>query len=313
MEGWSNIVVRFASYGNLMLLFGLPLFTLYGLKDNANEARAVFGFRVLLSWSAGLGLLLSAAGMMLLAEAMSGVTEVGELERHVFGMIITGTSVGIAWVVKIASLLGVLFCAWFYKRSPTVSLALASLLGAIALSTLVWSGHGAMDTGARGGIHLAADTLHLLAAGAWVGALLAFLLLLLRPGDVDAYRHLLLLRRAVTGFSTAGTLIVAVLIVTGIVNYLLVVGPTLQGVTSSLYGALLIVKLGLFTAMLSLAAANRFRLGPLLERAKKHSQVAAAKRALFKSLALETGAVTLILLVVAWLGTLNPLDSATAS
>jgi putative copper resistance protein D len=184
------------------------------------------------------------------------------------------------------------------------------LFAAVGLSTLVWSGHGAMDTGTRGGIHLAADTLHLLGAGAWLGALAAFLLVLLRPvqgqGRDDAYQHLLLLRQAVTGFSSAGTLIVAVLIVTGIVNYLLIVGPSLEGMASSPYGVLLLVKLGLFGAMLALAAANRFRLGPLLERARSSIDIARAKRALCNSLAIETTAMMLILLAVAWLGTLSP-------
>jgi putative copper resistance protein D len=310
MEGWGNIVVRFASYADLMLLFGLPLFGLYGVKGSAADAHAAFGYRRLLSWLAGVGLLVSGAGMLMLAVTMSGVTEIGELQRHVFGMIITGTNVGIAWVVKIAALVGILLCAGFYRRVPTASLVLASLLAAVGLSTLVWSGHGAMDTGTRGGIHLAADTLHLLGAGAWLGALAAFLLLLLRPvqgqGRDDAYQHLLLLRQAVTGFSSAGTLIVAVLIVTGIVNYLLIVGPSLEGMASSPYGVLLLVKLGLFGAMLALAAANRFRLGPLLERACSSSDIARAKRALCNSLAIETTAMVLILLAVAWLGTLSP-------
>ncbi len=310
MEGWGNIVVRFASYADLMLLFGLPLFGLYGVKGSAADAHAAFGYRRLLSWLAGVGLLVSGAGMLMLAVTMSGVTEIGELQRHVFAMIITGTNVGIAWVVKIAALVGILLCAGFYRRVPTTSLVLASLFAAVGLSTLVWSGHGAMDTGTRGGIHLAADTLHLLGAGAWLGALAAFLLLLLRPvqgqGRDDAYQHLLLLRQAVTGFSSAGTLIVAVLIVTGIVNYLLIVGPSLEGMASSPYGVLLLVKLGLFGAMLALAAANRFRLGPLLERARSSIDIARAKRALCNSLAIETTAMMLILLAVAWLGTLSP-------
>ncbi|HVI89386.1 MAG TPA: copper homeostasis membrane protein CopD [Dongiaceae bacterium] len=306
MEGWGNIVVRFASYGDLMLLFGLSLFGLYGVKGEAARAHAAFGFPRLLSGLAGLGILLAVAGMVLLAEAMSGVTGIAKLEPHVFGMIITGTQVGIAWMVRIASLLGIFSCAWFYGHSPARSLVLASLLAAVALSTLVWSGHGAMDSGMRGGIHLVADTFHLLAAGAWVGALAAFLMLLRRPGRADAYEHLLRLRRAVTGFSAAGTLIVATLIVTGVVNYLLIVGPSLRGIASGPYGVLLLVKLVLFAAMLALAAANRFRLAPMLERARAHTEIASAKKALLKSLAFETAAVTLILLLVAWLGTLSP-------
>ena len=125
MEGWGNIVVRFASYADLMLLFGLPLFGLYGVKGNAADAHAAFGYRRLLSWLAGVGLLVSGADMLILALRMSGVTEIGQLERHVFGTIITGTNVGIAWLVKFASLLGILACAWLYRRSSTASFDLA--------------------------------------------------------------------------------------------------------------------------------------------------------------------------------------------
>ncbi|MFX5578711.1 CopD family protein, partial [Acinetobacter baumannii] len=63
-----------------------------------------------------------------------------------------------------------------------------------------------------------------------------------------------------------GTLIVGSLVITGALNYWLIVGPTVTGLFSSPYGQLLIAKLGLFGLMLALAAANRYRLSPLLER-----------------------------------------------
>ncbi|TWI49269.1 putative copper resistance protein D [Pseudomonas duriflava] len=63
----------------------------------------------------------------------------------------------------------------------------------------------------------------------------------------------------------ARTVIVVVISLTGITNYWLIVGPTLSGLVSSMYGQLLLVKLALFVLMLGLAAANRFHLSALLE------------------------------------------------
>src|SRR3546814_12018793 len=57
---------------------------------------------------------------------------------------------------------------------------LMSLLGGVALTSLAWTGHGAMDQGSIGWVHLSADIVHLLAAGAWIAAILALGTLLLR-------------------------------------------------------------------------------------------------------------------------------------
>jgi putative copper resistance protein D len=103
-----------------------------------------------------------------------------------------------------------------------------------------------------------------------------------------------------------GTLIVAVLLVSGTINYIFTVGLTLSGLIDSLYGRLLLLKLGLFSIMLALAAANRFRLAPALEKAMHDVDVSDAVVALKHSLYLETGLAVCILGLVAWLGTLNP-------
>jgi hypothetical protein len=76
---------------------------------------------------------------------------------------------------------------------------------------------------------------------------------------------------------------------------------------SSPYGQLLIAKLGLFGLMLALAAANRYRLSPLLERVHVSGEHATAIAALRRSLFVETCCAFLILALVAWLGTLGPM------
>jgi len=105
-----------------------------------------------------------------------------------------------------------------------------------------------------------------------------------------------------------GTIVVALLIVTGLVNSWILVGPHGVGqLSGNQYIRLLAIKLALFAAMLGLAAINRFRLTPALRRdLQAGSMPVGALRALRRSIALEFGLATSVLAIVAWLGTLMP-------
>jgi putative copper resistance protein D len=185
-------------------------------------------------------------------------------------------------------------------RAGRAANAIAMPSGAVALGSLAWTGHGAMDSGAIGIVHLTADIVHLLAAGAWVGALASLLWLLITTSDAVSYRTL-------AGFASTGSAIVAFVFISGFINSWLLVGPqNLLPLGTSPYGRLLLVKLALFAAMLSLAAINRFRLTPALGTAVTQAGVDAAMRRLRLSLTLEALAAFAILALVAWLGTLEP-------
>jgi putative copper resistance protein D len=220
-------------------------------------------------------------------------------------MILMGTDVGIAWVVRVVALSAIVIVTFAVQRHTASSHGVVAALAAIALATVAWSGHGAMDEGARRYPHLIADILHLFAAAVWVGALAAFAMLL-RRAKTPSFDQLVGLSRALAGFAMVGTLIVVTLIVTGAVNYWLTVGLSLSPLVSSQYGLLLLAKLCLFFAMLGLAAANRYHLTPRLEQSIDRGDTRAAVKALRSSLVLETGAALLILLLVAWLGVLSP-------
>ncbi len=167
-----------------------------------------------------------------------------------------------------------------------------------------------MDEGGRGWLHLAADVIHLLAAGGWLGAIAALLLLLRSSmaASPDSLRHA---HGALERFSGMGTLIVGLVLATGIVNTWLLVGPAnLASLPASLYGRLLLAKVMLFLVMLVLAAANRFRLVPALEAAIAAGDNRRARGAMRRSLLLEIGCAVTILALVAWLGTLEPPGTA---
>ncbi|WP_460371023.1 copper homeostasis membrane protein CopD [Pseudomonas sp. Tul1A2] len=281
-----NIVLRFALYVDLLLLFGLALFALYG-------AGTLLRFRPVLRGMALIGALLSVAGLVLMTRAMSGETALAALWPHL-QMMLLETDVGLAWAVRMIALIVLLI-------RPGVWLA--SMAGAVALASLAWSGHGAMDEGALRFWHFLSDILHLLAAGAWLGAMLALVLMARGPVDEARIRSLAL---AVRRFEWIGAVIVLTLSITGVVNYLFIVGPRLDEVLLGTYGVLLAIKVLLFAGMLVLAALNRFHLGPALAQALRNGHYVIAANALRRSVVVELAIALLIVALVAWLGTLSP-------
>ena len=299
-----GIALRFGLYVDLMLLLGLPLFGLYSLKGPERVSGAVLPFRLMLAGTAALGLLLSIASMVVMASAMSGETAFAELRPHL-EMMVLETDMGLAWVVRIVALVVGGLAVMLNHRAPGVGLLVATIAGGIALASLAWNGHGAMDEGIRRVWHFTTDILHLLAAGVWLGALVA-LALMAKANVLQTEERIRLLARAVIRFELVGALIVVVITVTGVVNYLFIVGLELDDLFLSTYGILLFIKVTLFAGMLVLAALNRFHLGPFLQRSLRNGQYWVAANALRRSVVMELAAAVLIVGLVAWLGTLSP-------
>ncbi len=303
MGDWSLIGVRFAISLTLAALFGLSAFSLYGLR--ASERRSALALRPWLVATAVLGLLLSLAWVVLMASSMAG-TPVWPVDREAIDGLLTGSAIGAAWKLRMVALVLAAMSAMIAAGRGTW-LGGVALCSAVALGTLAWTGHGAMDEGATGWVHLAADILHLIASGAWVGALLGLILLVARPVARADAAHLGLTHRALHGFGTVGTIVVGTIVVTGLFNAWMLVGiGNVANLATTLYGQLLLVKLALFVAMLGLASVNRFRLTPAFERSIADDDHGRALGGLRGSLAIETACVVAVLGLVAWLGTLAP-------
>jgi putative copper resistance protein D len=305
MTDWVNVLARLALYLDLMLAFGLPFFVLHALRGHERASALARHISRAAVWAAVLGFVLSIAGLVILCKAMLGAESYAEVGRHALEMVIVETDFGTMWLVRMAALaICVVAAIGFKGMARTTVMAVAA---AVSLATLAWAGHGAMNEGMEKTLHLATDILHLLAVGAWVGSLAAFLFML-RWANTASSHHVDMLSRALNDFGIVGTVIVLSLIATGIVNYWMIVGATWHGLLSTHYGVLLLVKLALFGAMLGLAAANRYRLSPFLKREKQAGNYRVAMAVLRKSLLAETACAFLILGAVAWLGTLEPMS-----
>lgn len=303
-EDWFTIVLRLALYLDMAAGFGVAMFSVYALGHDERSLAIARRYRVCVGVCAVIGIGLSVIGMTVLAKAMSGAQTYSELSTHIFEMLITGTHMGLAWCIRILALALCILIA-LVKFNPTFRFVAMSVSSGVALATLAWAGHGAMDDGMRGYIHLASDISHLWAAGAWVGALLAFLILATSRANATQ-DTVAILSRTSNGFAHVGTLIVFVLAASGVVNYVLIAGPSLDPLVSTLYGQLLLGKLMLVLGMLALAAANRFRLSPTLEASLSSGNRAQAVAKLRQSLFMEAILAVLVLACVAWLGILSP-------
>ncbi|OJY48038.1 MULTISPECIES: copper homeostasis membrane protein CopD [unclassified Sphingomonas] len=300
---WPIVATRLALYADLGLLFGVPLFALYALRGE--ERGQLLPFRLIVGTLAAVGAILSLLGFASMAASMTG-TGLAGLDRGIMMMLISETAVGWAFVAREAALILALAFCLRIPRKPVPFLVLASATGAVAVGTLAWSGHAAASEGTAAIVHLAGDIVHLLAASAWLGALavLTGLMMMRREPTAERVR---ITHRALAGFATVGSILVALIIVTGVLNGLVLVGfDAFWLLGTTLYGQLLITKIALFAAMLWLAASHRFRLTPALGAALEQDDAASAASTLRRSLVVETVLAFAILALVAWLGTLAP-------
>ncbi|MGB8182844.1 MAG: hypothetical protein WCF13_10775, partial [Stellaceae bacterium] len=142
----------------------------------------------LVAWiSLALAAISGAAWLAGVAGRMSGEPLGAVFGSGVIGTVLIRTRIGEDWLLRLALIVLLGACmALRSRRKPIRWIALA--LSAALFASLTWAGHGAADEGTSGTIHLAADLLHLLAAGAWLGGLipLALLLTAARSGGASA-------------------------------------------------------------------------------------------------------------------------------
>lgn len=302
-----NIGVRFALYANLMLLFGLPLFALYALRSAERVQTNILPLRAMVGWLSSSGIALSLLSITAMTASMAGI-QLLQVDSASISLMIFETPMGNAWLVRMLALLAALATACSIKETTgLLKIVLVTIASGVSLSSLAWTGHGAASEGSAGTAQLIADIIHLLGAGAWLGALAALTFMLFRRAQASSEDYLRLTHRLLKDFSVAGTIIVTLVLGSGLINSWMLVGP--QNVLTlhlTLYGQLLITKLLLFGMMLILAAANRFALTPAFERAHQDGEASLALTKLRQSLAFELTLAIIILGLVAWLGTLQP-------
>ena len=313
-----EVAARGVAFAAAMLLFGASVFPIYapmeafrgggdwGLDEWLRVRRAVLHIQVI---GVAVGILASVVWLMMHAatigdepvvRAVSSGTLVTVMRETLFGRVAT-LRLGLMLLLGVTLMSG---RPTRYPETRGTDIARAGLAG-IVLATMAWMGHAVATIGLNGRIHLGADIVHLLAAGAWVGGLLPLAFTLVCAADAPA-GHITVdtLKR----FSRLGMLCVAALLVTGIINAWFLVARS-AALFGTAYGQLLLVKLAFFALMVSLAGANRVWLTPQIVTATTHADAArrnAALRRLAKNARTEVALGLAIALIVGALGVMVP-------
>jgi len=192
-------LVRTGHYASVLLLFGSLVFARTVARPAvAAAARATAeggrlrGFLAhVVAAALGATVLTALLWLWLLAASMSGRPLGAALEPRILALVLSATKFGHVWLMRMAlaaCLVPTVTILWrrggMLEASSPATLALA--LAALLLAATGWAGHAGDESGADGDIHLGADMLHLLAAGAWIGALPGLVFLLTRASDEAA-------------------------------------------------------------------------------------------------------------------------------
>jgi putative copper resistance protein D len=306
---------RAIHFAATLLVAGVALFVVFvaapAWRDAAIDSAVAINVRrrlALIAWiSLALALISGAAWLVLTAAAMSDLPAAQVFGDGVLWTVLSQTVFGRDWLIRL-----VLACALAATLPSLLSQqnhktrwieAAAAVLAAAFAGTLAWSGHAAGGLGGEAILHPAADVLHLVAAAAWVGALVPLIVLFAAAGADDA--SLAMARTATARFSILGIVSVGTLLATGIVNTYYLAG----GVPALLhtdYGRLLLIKIALFLTMVAIAAVNRLRLTPQLVQQAGIAASREALRQLRRNAAIEALTGAIVIAIVAALGTMAP-------
>jgi putative copper resistance protein D len=318
MEGFL-IAARFLHFTAVIMLTGVFAFESLvagpAFRQFGGAPASAAGVRRRLGWLAWASLALAigsgAAWLVAVAAGMSGRSLGAALSQGAVTVVLTRTRFGEDWLVRfaLAVLLGLCLVVQGIRRwraSGTIGWT-ALFLAAAMLASLAWAGHGASTPGPPGDLHLAADFFHLLAAGLWLGTLPPLILFLAearRSGDTN---WAAVVATATRSYSTLAIASVTVLLAGGLINTWFLAG-TVPALVGTEYGLLLLAKIGLFIAMLIVAAVNLLRLTPRLTApaAGTRNVVWRTVARLQRNARIETGLGLGVLVIVGALGTLPP-------
>jgi copper resistance protein D len=312
------IAVRDIHFGSTVIVVGIVFFdviiaspTLRAMGSRLETTAVAFRIRTALAlWiSLALSIVSGFAWLCLLAARIVGKPIGDVIADGTVWIVLSQTQFGFAW--RLRFVFGVLLATCLLARrtkscvTPIRQEALAALLAGAYLGSLAFAGHGEEGLGLERNLHLAADFLHLIAAGLWLGGLipLALFLVYLRRFHEEAWGTAA--SDATCRFSNLGIIAVATLLVSGTINAWFLIGgmPALVGTS---YGRFLLLKITLFAGMVCLAGINREYLLPRLFGDIGRNPASRAVQWLLRNTLVEIALGIGVILIVGMLGIMAP-------
>lgn len=284
------ILCRFLHFAALIALLGSAAFTAW-LAPPAYRIRLASRLNRVMCFSAWLALITA----VLLLTAQTGLMGSGwqDMTRPDIWRAVLGTKFGQAWQWQlVAALAGVI--VFSVNRARRQALLLASAVAQLA--GLAFVGHASMHEGALGMLHHSNQIIHLISAAFWAGGLLP-VIILMQEARLTAEREAAI--HTMMRFSRYGHLAVALVMLSGIVNSVLILGWPLT--RFQLYSQLMWLKAALVALMCLLATFNRYWLVPRFSR-----DGAGAQRVFIKATQAEIMLSVMVVALVSVFATLAP-------
>jgi copper resistance protein D len=318
------IPVRDIHFGSSVIVAGIVFFDLFVTSpalrrvDMRLEA-TVATFRIRTAATLWISLALSIvsgfAWLYLVAARIAGKPFVDVITDDTIWIVLSQTQFGFAWELRSLFALALIACLLVRQKknagAPIWREGLAALLAGAYLGALAFAGHGEEGLGLARYFHLAADFFHLIAGGLWLGGLipLALFLTYLRQFREDSW--ISVAGDAASRFSNLGIVAVGILLVTGTINALFLIGRV-QALAGTGYGRLLLLKITLFAVMVGLAGINRQHLLPRLFGDVGMDQGSRTVRWLVRSALVEIAFGLGVIIIVGVLGIMEPASNMPA-
>lgn len=298
----SDPVVRAATtatnlllYAGALLAIGLALFSLLVHDGGRDRSRLV-------PWIQGSAVVgaLGAVGLVVTRAAEGTGGGLGAVaESGVLAEVLRQGGTG-WWLVGLLMGLAVLVAAAGMAAGP-VRQVLVTYGALVAAGSFALTGHTTQaDPAVVAGL---ADAIHMLVAAIWLGGLVGVALVMRWRADPVSTGAL------VARFSTVAAVSVVVLWVTGVTQAWFTVG-SLGALTSSNYGAILVVKLVVVVVTMAMAAWNRWKLLPSLNNPGDTTETATTR--VRRTVRLEVIALIAVVLITSVLVETPPAATAVA-
>jgi copper transport protein len=296
-------LTRWVGYVGLLLAGGLVWFALLLVPPDAKVDRTRARLSVAARTATAVGVAGWLVGLPLTGAYQRGVGAEGLTDAETWATLPIEE-----YLVVIAVTVGLVTAAVLVGREPRRlgTRAGGAASGAVAVLGPAATGHPRAVSPEL--LAVAADALHLLAGGVWLGGLTGLALALPTLSGRPWLAAEVLFR-----FSAAAAALLGALVLSGAFLAWRIVGSW-QGLVSTGYGQLLLVKIAVAATAVLLASWNRFRLLPRVQAASAgHQRAGAAARVLTRTTSLEAGVLVVALFVTGFLVNKSPEEPDTAA
>jgi putative copper resistance protein D len=312
------IATRDIHFGSSVIMAGITFFDLFVASPALQQADAgpeatAAKFRtrsaVILWISLFLSVVSGFAWLCLVAARIAGKPLADVVADGTVWIVLSQTQFGFAWELRIVIATALAACIMMRRSKDTGTFGrretVAVLLAGTYLGALAFAGHGEEGLGTERYLHLAADFVHLIAAGIWLGGLVPLVLLLFHLRRFREETWTLIACDVAYRFSELGSVAVVTLLLSGAANVCFLLGGVQDFIDTS-YGRLLLFKITMFATMVGLAGVNRQYLLPRLSAYARKVPGVRIVKWLIRSTLVEIVLGLGIIMLVGMLGIMAP-------